>query len=103
MIAVGAIMKTISERFDCDPLLWEITGILHDIDLGVTNDPDQHGRIGSELLKDRGMPKEMTDAILAHAGHADCRSDLEILLMAGDQLSGLITACALVMGKISRM
>lgn len=99
MIAVGAIMKALSVKMDDDKDLWEITGILHDIDLGVTEDPMQHGRIGANWLKAEGMPLEMTDAILAHAGHSECKTNLEILLMAGDQLSGLITACALVMGK----
>ena len=99
MIAVGAIMKKLAERFECDADLWEITGILHDIDLGVTDSPEQHGRVGSEWLIEKGMPGAMTQAILAHAGHAPCQTPLEILLMAGDQLSGLITASALIKGK----
>jgi uncharacterized protein len=99
MIAVGAIMKKLAERFNCDPELWELTGILHDIDLGVTDDPARHGRIGAEWMEQKGMPGDMIQAVLCHAGHRECRTPLEYLLCAGDQISGLITACALVKGK----
>lgn len=99
MIAVGAIMKRLAAKMQADPVLWEITGILHDIDLGVTDDPAQHGRIGAEWLKEKAMPDDMIQAILAHAGHTECKTGLDTLLLAADQLSGLITACALIMGK----
>lgn len=99
MIAVGAIMKKLARRFSCDPEFWELTGILHDIDLGVTDDPARHGRIGAEWLEERGMPGEMVQAVLCHAGHCECSTPLEYILLAGDQIAGLITACALVKGK----
>jgi len=99
MIAVGAIMKQLSLRFEENPDFWELVGILHDIDLGTTDDPQQHGRMGVEWLRAMGMPEAMLTAILAHAGHVECQSTLDYLLLAGDQLSGLITACALVKGR----
>ncbi len=99
MIAVGAIMKRLACHFNADLKMWELTGILHDIDLGTTDDPDQHGRIGAEWLERSGMPDELVHAVLAHAGHSECRTPLDTLLIAADQLSGLITAFALVKGR----
>ncbi|MCD4654528.1 HDIG domain-containing protein [bacterium] len=99
MIAVGAILKGMALRFQGDPHLWELTGILHDIDLGTTEDPSVHGILGAEWLEEMGMPKSIVNAVKAHAGHRECISPLDILLLAGDQLSGLITACALVKGR----
>jgi uncharacterized protein len=99
MVAVGAIMKELAQLTDSNPDMWELTGILHDIDLGTTDDPDRHGRIGAKWLEDAGMPEDAVHAVLAHAGHSECRTQLDYLLIAADQLSGLITACALVKGK----
>lgn len=99
MIAVGAIMRALASRFDCDPDLWELAGILHDIDLGTTDDPAIHGKLGAEWLADMKMPEELVNAVLSHAGHRPCQSSLDTVLFSGDQLSGLITACALVKGR----
>ncbi|MBN1295952.1 HDIG domain-containing protein [bacterium] len=100
MIAVGAIMRHFASRFSADPELWEITGILHDIDLGTTDDPQLHGNLGAEWLGAMGMPPAMLQAVRAHAGHVPCESPLDTVLLAGDQLSGLITACALIKGRL---
>lgn len=99
MIAVGAIMRHFSTRFDGDPDIWEATGILHDIDLGTTDDPAIHGNLGSQWLEEMGMPEDVLYAVRAHAGHVPCRSPMDYVLLAGDQLSGLVTACALVKGR----
>ncbi len=92
-------MRHFADRFNGDPDLWEITGILHDIDLGTTDDPSVHGNLGAEWLADMGMPEDVLYAVKAHAGHTPCRNPMDVVLLAGDQLSGLITACALVKGR----
>jgi len=99
MIAVGAIMKAAAVKFSADQDLWELTGILHDIDLGETDDPDLHGKLGAKWLREMEMPEDLVNAVLSHAGHRACQSSLDNILLAGDQLSGLITACALVKGR----
>ncbi|MBN1355053.1 HDIG domain-containing protein [bacterium] len=96
MIAVGAIMETLASRFQQDPGKWMLTGILHDIDLGETDDPAVHGKLGASWLKEMGMDRDICDAVTAHAGHGTCDTPLSKALIAADQLSGLVVACALV-------
>ena len=51
MIAVGAIMKEVARYFGEDEELWELVGLLHDIDYERTkNDPSKHGLVAEEIL-----------------------------------------------------
>ncbi len=98
MIGVGAIMKGLAKRFSEDQNLWEIIGILHDIDYeSYGEDFANHGAKSAEMVKDL-LPEEGRIAIMSHnplTGHVP-ESRLELSLLAADAVSGLIVANALV-------
>ena len=101
MIAVGAIMKGLAEEFDEDPQLWEVVGILHDIDYETFGDDfSSHGAKSAEMVKDL-LPEEGVRAIKSHNPMTgfEPESRFEIALLAADAISGMIVANALVRPK----
>jgi uncharacterized protein len=101
-LAVGITMRALSEKFDGDPDMWEILGILHDADWEETKDePDNHTKKTLEWLADAGI----TDGAIVHAikSHntkmthlAQVESKMEWALETCDELTGFIVAVALV-------
>ena len=66
MLAVGAIMKHIAKKIGEDDELWEIAGILHDIDYEKTkSNIAQHSLISAEMLKGK-IPEQAINAIKSH-------------------------------------
>lgn|SRR5690554_6522910 len=89
-------MKELAYKLNKEPEKWEITGILHDLDYEMTkNNPDIHALKTVEILDDM-VDQDIKDAILAHNEKKTLQKDIEIALYSADQLSGLITAAALV-------
>lgn len=98
MLAVEAGMRALAPRFGGDPERWALAGLVHDLDYEETKDrPDLHGHRTVELLRARGVEGEIHSAILAHAGHKEPATPMEIALSAVDPLTGLIVASALVL------
>ena len=102
-IATAAIMKTVAIPLGGDPVLWEVIGILHDIDFEeVQGDMQRHGIAGAAILESAGLSGEISGIV---AGHNHFIHDgpyerpVEIALQAADSASGLIIACALVKGR----
>lgn len=79
---------------------WEVVGLLHDIDFELY--PDQHCQKCVEILREHHIDEFMIQSIITHGyGRLDYikeapTTQLEKVLFATDELSGLITACALV-------
>jgi len=100
MIAVGAIMKGLAKYFGEDENLWELVGLLHDIDYERTkNDPSKHGLVAEEILGSL-VSEEVLRAIKSHNYEntgVEPKTRMEKALIASDAVSGLIIACALVM------
>jgi len=100
MIAVGAIMKGLARYFREDEKLWELVGLLHDIDYERTkNDPSKHGLVAEEILGSL-VSEEVLRAIKSHNYEntgVEPKTRMEKALIASDAVSGLIIACALVM------
>ncbi len=98
MLAVEAGMRALAPRFGEDPERWGLAGLVHDLDYEETKDrPDVHGRKTVEFLRARGFADAgILDAILAHAGHKEPETPIEIALTAVDPLTGLVVAAALV-------
>ena len=100
MIAVGAIMKEVARYFGEDEELWELVGLLHDIDYERTkNDPLKHGLVAEEILGSL-VSEEVLRAIKSHNYEntgVEPKTRMEKALIASDAVSGLIIACALVM------
>ncbi len=98
MIGVGAIMKGLAEHFSEDAQLWEVVGILHDVDYETFGeDFANHGAKSAEMVKDI-LPDEAIKAIRSHnplTGY-NAESRFDIALLAADAISGLIVANALV-------
>jgi putative nucleotidyltransferase with HDIG domain len=97
MIATGAVMKALAYKFGENEEEWEITGILHDYDYPETDqDPAYHGLLSVEMLKKYNLPKEVYDAILAHAEKKPLETKIEKALYVADPTTGFITAAALI-------
>ncbi|HEX6251649.1 MAG TPA: HD domain-containing protein [Gemmatimonadaceae bacterium] len=103
MLAVEAGMRAYAEKLGEDVELWGLAGLLHDFDYErFPNDAhsptEEHPSEGVRILRERGYPEEVLEAILGHAAYtgAPRNSRMAKALFAVDELTGLITATALV-------
>jgi len=98
MLAVEACMRAYARKFGQDENKWAITGLLHDFDYEKYPTPAEHPFVGNKILEERGYPEEIRRAILSHADYSGVKREslLEKTLFACDELSGFITASALV-------
>jgi len=99
MLATEAIMRALARRFGEDEDEWGLTGLLHDIDMELTEgDMNTHSRLGADLARELGASEEMAHAILCHnqTHGIPAESRLDKALCCADPLTGLITAAALV-------
>lgn len=98
MRAVEAAMGAYARRFGEDEERWRVVGILHDFDYERHPTLDQHPQDGAPILRERGMPEELIQAILSHADHLDLARDtpLKRALYAVDEVTGFAGAVALV-------
>lgn len=93
MIAAG--MRAYAEKYGANPKLWYLTGLLHDID--YTKFPELHPHKSIEWFSEWGLPKELSQAVLAHDyrnTEAVPKSPLDQALVAVDEISGLLYAYA---------
>ena len=103
MLAVEAAMRAYARRFGEDEELWGLTGLLHDFDYerwpNAAHAADaEHPAEGVRILRGLGYPEPMLEAILGHATYTGVprTTPLARTLFAVDELTGLITATALV-------
>ena len=98
MLAVEAAMRAYARRWGEDEELWGITGLIHDFDYEIHPDAGSHPHEGAPILRARGFPEVVVRAILSHADYLDVARDsrMEKTLYAVDELSGFISAVALV-------
>ena len=97
-LAVEASMRAYASEYRQDLESWGMAGMLHDFDYEMHPAAPHHPSKGAEILLSRGVPAEVVYAILAHADYAGFprRSLLDRALYACDELSGFVTASALV-------
>ncbi len=100
-IATSAIMKELAKELNEDEERWALIGLLHDIDYEIVQgDMKKHGIVGSEILKNEGFDDDFCETVKHHNYHLfEPKRKEEIALVASDNISGLIVACALVKGK----
>ncbi|MCX7909764.1 MAG: HDIG domain-containing protein [Ignavibacteria bacterium] len=96
--AVEGVMRYIACKLGEDEDLWGIVGLVHDLDYEMY--PEQHCQVTKKILEEEGWDETLIRAILSH-GWGTCtdvepRSLMEKYLYAIDELTGLITAVALV-------
>jgi putative nucleotidyltransferase with HDIG domain len=98
MLAVEACMRFYAGKLGEDAGTWGITGILHDFDWEIHPTLEHHPQDGAPILRERGVPEEIVRAILSHAQHTGVprESRMEKALFACDEITGLVTAVALV-------
>jgi putative nucleotidyltransferase with HDIG domain len=98
MLAVEACMRAYARKFGQDENKWGITGLLHDFDYEKYPTPAEHPFVGNKILEERGYPEDVRRAILSHADYSGVKreSQMEKTLYACDEVSGFITASALV-------
>jgi putative nucleotidyltransferase with HDIG domain len=98
MLAVEAAMRFYADKYDQDVELWGNTGLLHDFDWEIHPTLEEHPQAGAPILRENSVPEEIIQAILSHADHTGVprESLMEKALMACDEITGLITAVALV-------
>jgi predicted hydrolase (HD superfamily) len=97
-LAVEAVMRHFARRRGQDEEKWGIVGLVHDLD--YERFPDQHCRKTEEILRARNWPEEFIRAVVSH-GWGICsdvkpESEMEKVLFAVDELTGLVTTSALV-------
>ena len=99
MLATEAIMRALARRFGEDETEWGFTGLLHDIDVELTDgDMSSHSRLGADLVRELGASEAIAHAILAHNERhgVPLETKLDRALFCADPLTGLIVAAALV-------
>jgi len=98
-LASGAVLRAIAQKLDKDPEEWGIAGLLHDIDVEITNaDPLKHGPYAAIML-DGLLSPEAIDAIVMHnemATGIERTTVFQHALAAGETITGLIMATAMV-------
>ena len=95
-LAVEAAMRYFAAKFGEDEQIWGVTGLLHDFD--YERDPQGHPQNGKPILEQAGVPGAIVHAIQSHGDHTGIPrvTPMEKSLYAVDELTGFVTAVALV-------
>ena len=97
-LAVEGVMRYMARKYGENEDKWGIVGLVHDLDYEMY--PDQHCRKSEEILQNHNWPPEYIRAVVSH-GWGICtevapRTDMEKILYAIDELTGLVVTTALV-------
>lgn len=103
MLAVEAAMRAYARHFGEDEERWGLAGLIHDFDYerypnAAHSATEEHPAEGVRQLRARGWPEDILQAVLGHAAYTGVARDTQMAraLFAVDELSGLVTATALV-------
>jgi putative nucleotidyltransferase with HDIG domain len=103
MLSVEAAMRAYAGKFGEDEERWGTTGLIHDFDYerfpnNAHSPTEEHPSEGVRILRAKGYPEDILQAILGHAHYTNTprESRMAKTLFAVDELTGLITATALV-------
>ena len=103
MLAVEGAMRAYAQKFGEDEERWGTTGLIHDFDYerfpnNAHSPTEEHPSEGVRVLRSKGYPEDVLQAILGHAHYTNTprESKMAKTLFAVDELTGLITATALV-------
>jgi putative nucleotidyltransferase with HDIG domain len=101
-LSVEATMRALARRAgetdEAELDTWGIVGMLHDFDYERFPTQEDHVWRGMEILRERGWPERIVRGIGAHAPYTGitCETPMEKAIVAADELSGFVGACALV-------
>jgi len=99
MLATEAIMRAVAVRLAEDADVWGAAGLAHDLDSEETAaDAKRHGTVAAARLRELGLGEDAAHAVEAHNPETGVAATtrFDVALLAADQLSGLVTAAALV-------
>ncbi len=106
-LTVEGVMRWFAKElgYEKEEEYWGITGLLHDIDFELY--PEEHCKKAPELLREAGVSEDMIYAVCSH-GYGLCseeepKHEMEKVLFAADELTGLIWSCALMRPSKSTM
>ncbi|MFQ5996790.1 MAG: HDIG domain-containing metalloprotein [Dehalococcoidales bacterium] len=96
--SVEGVMRHMARKMGGEEEKWAIVGLIHDVDYEMF--PEQHCEKAREILRERDWPEEYVRAVASH-GWGICndiepQTDLEKVLYAIEELTGLITAVAII-------
>jgi len=96
--SVEGVMRYMARKMGEDEEKWGIIGLVHDLD--YERFPEQHCTKSREILEERGWPEEYIRAVVSHGwglcSDVEPQTTMEKMLYAIDELTGLITAVALI-------
>jgi putative nucleotidyltransferase with HDIG domain len=97
-LAVEAAMRAYAAKFGEDEEAWGVVGLIHDFDYQQNPTAEGHPHVGIGILREKGWPEEWVKAIAGHADYTGVPRDSRLAqtLFAVDELTGFLTACALV-------
>jgi putative nucleotidyltransferase with HDIG domain len=97
-LAVEGVMRYFARKRGEDEEKWGIIGLIHDLD--YERFPEEHCRKSEEILREHGWPEEYVRAVISHGwgicSDVEPQTDLEKILYAIDELTGLVVTTALV-------
>lgn len=98
MLAVEAAMAFYAKALSQNEEIWRITGLLHDFDWEIHPTAEGHPLEGEPILRKSLVPEEIIHAIMSHSNHLNITrvTLLDKALYACDEITGLITAVALI-------
>ena len=97
-LGVEQAMRKMAGKYNGDPDEWGITGLMHDFDYEMHPTIEEHPYIGNEILKSKGYPESITQAIMGHATYTGVsrETDMAKAIFAVDELTGFIFAVTYV-------
>jgi putative nucleotidyltransferase with HDIG domain len=100
-LSVEATMRALARRAGvptAEVELWGVVGLIHDFDYERWPSHQDHVFRGMEILRERGWPEAVVRGVAAHASYSGVRPEtpMEKAIVAADELSGFVGACALI-------
>jgi putative nucleotidyltransferase with HDIG domain len=97
-LGVEAAMRAYARTFGEDEDMWGVIGLIHDFDYQQNPTEESHVHVGMKILREKGWPEAWVRIVASHADYMGVPRDSRAAktLFAVDELSGFLTACALV-------
>ena len=99
LLAAESLMRALAIKYNENPEIWGLAGLIHDLDWEQTIDnPEKHSIIAAEILEKEGYPEKVINAVKIH-NHLhgiEPKTNLEKALYSCEEITGLIVATTLV-------
>ena len=96
--AVEGVMRYMARKYGEDEDVWGVVGLIHDLD--YEQFPDQHCKKTEAILKENNWPDDLIRAVVSHGwgicSDVEPTTNMEKVLFAIDELTGLVATSALV-------